>query len=30
MIDNELRQAAKTLHRKGMGIRQISLALSGA
>jgi transposase len=27
MIDNELREAAKTLHRKGMGIRQISLAL---
>ncbi|MGA2402040.1 MAG: helix-turn-helix domain-containing protein [Syntrophobacteraceae bacterium] len=27
MIDNELRVAAKTLHRKGMGIRQISLAL---
>jgi transposase len=27
MIGNDLREAAKTLHRNGMGIRQISLAL---
>ncbi len=27
MIQKDLRDAAQTLHRKGMGIRQISLAL---